>query len=182
MLLSGAALVRAEYSETGEVTECRAWIEAAADLHPKSDELAACGLPSFPTEREAAEAIAGWALRGLCDQAMVRVIVTTGGSRQLVDFGVGIGAGTNGSAVAMAKAQAGLAAAVGESIEGMSSLDRGMVIDDPLAASGGRMFLNEALLTQRRRSVEGIVRIGGSAMVSGSDSVVAIACWRKADD
>ena len=182
MLLSGAALVRAEYSETGEVTECRAWIEATADLHPKSDELAACGLPSFPTEREAADAIAGWALRGLCDQAMVRVIVTTGGSRQLVDFGVGIGAGTNGSSVAMAKAQAGLAAAVGESIEGMSSLDRGMVIDDPLAASGGRMFLNEALLRQRRRSVEGIVRIGGSAMVSGRDGVVAIACWRKADD
>jgi hypothetical protein len=182
MLLSGAALVRAEYSETGEVTECRAWIEATANLHPKSDDLSVCGLPSFPTEREAAEVIAGWALRGLCDQAMVRVIVTKGGSRQLVDFGVGIGAGTNGPAVASAKALVGLAAAVGETIEGMTSLNRGMVIDDPLAASGGRMFLSEALLTERRRSVEGIVRIGGSSMVSGSDGVVAIACWRKTAD
>jgi hypothetical protein len=44
------------------------------------------------------------------------------------------------------------------------------------------MFLSEALLTERRRSVEGIVRIGGSSMVSGSDGVVAIACWRKTAD
>jgi hypothetical protein len=182
MLLSGAALVRAEYSEKGEVTECRAWIEATADLRPKSDELSAGGLPSFPSEREAAEAIAGWALRGLCDQAMVRVLVAKGEARQLVDFGVGIGAGTNARSVASAKAQAGLAAAVAEAIEGVSSLNRRMVIEDPLGASGGRMFLSEALLTERRRSVESIVRIGGSSIVSGNDGVVAVACWRKTAD
>jgi len=176
-LLARAVLVRAEYAGTEDSPECRAWIESTARTRPTPDEMNACGLPVFATEQVAADAIAGWALRGLCDQTSVRVLVGPPGGLRLVDFGVGLGSGDAGGRIASAKALASLSASVSETIDGNDELTRGMTIEDPLGRDGGRMFLDEALITSRRRTSESHVRTGGSATAVGEDGLIAMVVW-----
>jgi hypothetical protein len=176
-LLAAASLVRAEYAGTDDAPECRAWIEATTRINPTPAEAAGCGLPVFTTEQEAAAAIAGWTLRGLCDQAIVRVLVRQGDALRIADFGVGLGFGAAGDRVASAKALSSLTSAVSETIQASDTLSREMLIEDPLSSSGGRMHLTEALTTTRRRETASVVRIGGSVTVTSEDGLIATVCW-----
>ena len=143
-LLSGAALVRTIHGGTDERPECRAWIESRSPTEPGDGDSRSHGLPRFATETEAASAIAAWACRGLCDDAVVRVCVGPEDAPALRGFGVGLGAGPYADRVAEQKARAGLARARLYSIEGKDSLVRSAEWADPLGELGARAIFREA--------------------------------------
>jgi hypothetical protein len=165
----------------GEGFSARVWL-----YFPKSPTAVSTGhelegLPAFDRAESAAETIAQWAERGLCEGSPIRVFVGKPGSERLMVFGVGLAdSGPSGEAIARSKSLANLArgsSLVTEQVDAAKTIKRSQDVD-PLSPDGNQILLREEFFHSKRYAQRGTVR-PTSAPISRllSNGLFCVVAW-----